>query len=198
MSKAEANQSAILLAIDKLKDVDFDQRCPALGLPTPVGGKLILPVFGTEMTLDLKSFKMKNGAGKPACVGDLILVLHYLLSEVSIKQTGELISFRNLPGGQFYYGPFRSRTVKPLLGRIGNDMEMLEKHLGRFDFERITGGDYAARIHAFGNLYVDLIYHVGDDEFDAAADIVFDACIQRVFDAENAAVMASRICIGLL
>jgi hypothetical protein len=59
-------------------------------------------------------------------------------------------------------------------------------------------GDLPARIHALGNLHLTLVYHLGDDELPPAADVLFDGCIRRVFGAEDAAVMASRICLGLL
>lgn len=199
MSKQEAAAEAIRLSIETLTDVDFNQRCLNLGLNQPVDGRLELRMFATDLVLDLTSFELasKEG-GAPARPADRVLLLYYLQCEVPVKQTGVMISFRNLPGGQFYFGPFQSRTVKPLLGRIGNDMELLRKQLSRFDYTIINGGDYAARIHAVGNLYLDLVYHLGDDEFPPAADVIFDACVQHPFDAENAAVMASRICIGLL
>jgi hypothetical protein len=43
-----------------------------------------------------------------------------------------------------------------------------------------------------------LVYRAGDDEFPASADLLFDACIRRVFCAEDAAVLGSRVCLGLL
>ena len=199
MSKQQATEESIRLSIETLTDVDFDQRCPNLGLNQPVDGRLELRMFAIDLVLDLMTFELvAQEGGAPARPADRVLLLHYLQCEFPVEQTGEMISFRNLPGGQFYFSPFQSRTVKPLLVRIGNDVELLRKQLSRFDYTIINGGDYAARIHAVGNLYIDLVYHLGDDEFPPAADVIFDACVQRPFDAENAAVMASRICIGLL
>ncbi|MHB9138667.1 MAG: DUF3786 domain-containing protein, partial [Victivallaceae bacterium] len=43
-----------------------------------------------------------------------------------------------------------------------------------------------------------LIYRAGDDEFPPEAEVLFDAAVKRVYVAEDAAVMAGRICIGLL
>lgn len=199
MSKQQAIEEAIRLSINILRDVDFNQRCPNLGLNQPVDGRLELRMFAKNLVLDLTTFDLvTKEAEVPVRPADKVLLLHYLQCEFPVKQTGKMISFRNFPGGQFYFGPFQSRTVKPLLGRIANDMELLQKQLSRFDYTIISGGDFAARIHAVGNLYIDLVYHLGDDEFPPAAHVIFDTCIQIPFDAENAAVMASRICIGLL
>ena len=49
-----------------------------------------------------------------------------------------------------------------------------------------------------GNLHVTLVYRAGDSEFGPAADLLFDACAKRVLCAEDAAWLASRICLGLL
>jgi hypothetical protein len=199
MSKQIAQQEALRLAIEKLEHVDLTARCSSLGLSAPENGIVRLRVFGTDMILQQSGLQLiKAETGGPAKLSDRILVLHYLLCESPISLAGELVSFRSFPEGQFYWQPFLSRTVKPLLGRIGNDLDLLRKHLQRFDWEEVSMGDFGARIHALGELYVTLVYHLGDDEFPPTADVLFDACITQVFVAEDVAVLASRICIGLL
>jgi hypothetical protein len=199
MSKQIAQKEAIRLAIEELENVDLTARCPSLGLSVPDNGTLRLRVFGMNCILQQSDFQLINAdTGDPAKLSDRILVLHYLLCDVPISPTNEPISFRALPGGQFYWQPFLSRTVKPLIARIGNDLELLRKNLQRFDWEEVTMGVFGARIHAIGKFYVTLVYHLGDDEFPPTADTLFDACIKQVFVAEDVAVLASRICLGLL
>jgi hypothetical protein len=38
----------------------------------------------------------------------------------------------------------------------------------------------------------------GDEEFGPAAEILFDACVRRVFTTEEVAHLTSCICLGLL
>jgi hypothetical protein len=85
-----------------------------------------------------------------------------------------------------------------LVQRIGNDLQLLKKNLGRFDWEPLAIGDFAARVHVIGRLYLTLIYRLGDEEFPAEADVLFDPDVQRVYNAEDASVLAGRICLGLL
>ena len=124
--------------------------------------------------------------------------MHYLACDLLIELGGDLLSFRDLSGGEFYFGPFQSRTVKPLAESFGNDLDRMKRRLRRFDHVFTEHGDLGARVHGLGHLWITLIYRMGDEEFPAAADVLFDPCIKRVFGAEDAAVMASRICIGLL
>ena len=179
---------AIEIAVDKLKQLDA---------PLKLSGNI--RVFGRDMILDPETFTLTlTQDEKPAKPADRLLVLHYLLCDLPVKATGKLISFRDFTGGQFYYQPFLSRTVNPLVGRFGNDLDGLKKNLDRFDWEELKIGDFSAKIKTFGELALTLIYHLGDDEFPAAAEVLFDSCVKKVFEAEDATVLASRVCIGLL
>jgi hypothetical protein len=192
-------EKAVELAVQTLSTVDLDSRCSNLGLPGPENGQLDLRIFGADARLNIDGWTLTSrSSGEPARPGDLVLLLHYLACTLPVEPTGELISFRSFPGGQFYFGVFQARSAAPLVGRIGNDLDTLKKHLDRFDHELTEHGDLGARIHVMGNLHLTLVYHLGDDEFPAAADILFDSCFKRALGAEDAAVLASRICIGLL
>ncbi len=199
MPQKTVYEAAVRDAVEKLGKVDLAERCTSLGLSKPQDGILKLRAFGMDMVLRLSDFQLfPADSDKPAKISDRILVLHYLLCDLPVQQTGELISFRQMDSGQFYWPAFLSRSVRPLVERIGNDLELLKKNLGRFDWEPVSLGDFAACIHAVGKVYVTLIYRIGDDEFPASADLLFDSSIKRVYPTEDAAVLASRICLGLL
>lgn len=192
-------EAAIEVAVAKLETVDLAERCPKLGLSPPASGAIDLRLFGSDARLNVESWGLTlQPSGRPGRPQDLVLLLHYLCCDLTVEPTGELVSYRSLPGGQFYFDVFQARSAAPLAARIGNDLERLKRNLGRFDHELTEHGDLGARIHAMGNLHLTLVYHLGDDELPAAADILFDTCFRRALGAEDAAVMASRICLGLL
>ena len=195
MSWEKAHREAICIAVEKLREVDMDSRCRLLGLSKPQGGSVPLRAFGIDMVLSLPEFKLFEAvSGERVKSGDRILVLHYLLCDLPVEETGELISFRELAGGQFYWEPFCSRTVRPLVKKIGNDLERLKGNLDRFDWKPVKLGDLGARIHAIGKLYCTIVYRLGDEEFPASADFLFDSSFKRVYNAEDTVVLAGRIC----
>jgi hypothetical protein len=199
MPKKSGYESAVRAAVEKLEKIKLTERCNRLGLPEPQDGIIKLRVFGTDMRLRLLDYQLiLADSEQPAKISDRILVLHYLLCDLPILDTDELISFRQMDSGQFYLPAFLSRSVGPLAARIGNDLALLKKNLNRFDWGPVSMGDLGARIHAVGKVYVTLVYRLGDEEFPASADILFDAGIKRVYPTEDAAVLASRICLGLL
>jgi hypothetical protein len=198
MSKQDAQTEAVRQAVGKLKQVDLPARCAALKLPAPVDGRLKLRAFGIDFELTADTFELLvRKTGAPAKEADRILILHLLLCELPLTPSDELITFRDFPGGAFYLEPFLSRTVRPLVKRYGNRLDDLKAAMNRFDFQLLEHGDFSARIHAVGCLYVTLIYRLGDDEFPAEAELFFNAPVKRAFCAEDAAVLAGRICFGL-
>ena len=199
MSKASAQHEAIRQAIEKLHDVDLSARCASLGLPLPdAQGKLHLRAFATDFVLDTSDFSLLNAkTGESAKDGDRILVLHFLLCEWPLRPSEKLVTFREFPGGMFYLEPFLSRSVRPLVKRYGNRLDELRAALARFDHELLELGDLRARIHTIGCLYVTLVYRLGDDEFPTEAELFFNAPTKRALCAEDAAVLAGRICFGL-
>jgi hypothetical protein len=198
MSKQDAQIEAVRQAVEKLQSVDLPTRCALLKLPAPEDGRVALRAFGTDFTLAADTFELLNAkTGASAKETDRILILHLLLCELPLTPSEELITFRDFPGGTFYLDPFLSRSVRPLAKRYGNRIEELKTAVGRFDFQPLEIGDFSARIHAVGCLYVTLIYRLGDEEFPAEAELFFNAPVKRAFCAEDAAVLAGRICFGL-
>lgn len=197
MSKEQGQSDAIRRAKELLGSVDMSLRFAAAGFERPKNGNVQFRAFGMDVTLDEK-FDCFDACGKMIKPGDHILILHYLLCDKPIEPTGEFITFRDMPGGQFYWQPFLSRSINPLLARTGNDLDALRVKLARFDHTFADAGDLSAVIHCIGKLELMLVYHRGDEEFGPAAEVLFDSCIKRVYCSEDAAFLASRICLGLL
>lgn len=199
MSKEDGYGDAVRLAVEKLRQVDMAARCAALGLGQPQVDGLSLRAFGLDLELRFSDFQLfRKGSDVPFKVFDRILILHYLLYDRPVVFSGQLISFRDFTAGPFYWKPFCTRSVRPLEKRFGNNIQQLQQNLNRFDWVPVAIGDLGARIHVIGNLYVTLIYRLGDDELPPAADLLFDAAIKPIYNAEDAAVLGSRICLGLL
>lgn len=199
MAKEIARKQAAEDAARRLRGIDWPTRCGALGLPSPRDNRIELRILDRECALSLEDLGLAERSTGRAAPEDLrILLLHYLANDVPVVPSGRMVSFRDFPGGRFYGGPFRARSVAPLIKAVGNDLEALRAALAALEWEEVEGGDLGARIRAFGNVIVFLVYRTGDEEFAPTADVLFDASAQRVLAAEDAAVLAQYCCIGLL
>jgi hypothetical protein len=199
-NKQRALLDAIELAATKLRTLDLATQCRWAGLPAPsVDGAVHIQTFGQDLRLTPPDFAATNIAtGQPARPTDRLLALHYLLCERPIRLAGELIGFRDLPGGPFYLPSFVQRTTGALVERFHNDLDGLRANLSRFAWAPREMGDLAAEIQAVGLVSVTLVYHRGDEEFAPSAEVFFDSAIRHVFNAEDVTVLASRVCLGLL
>jgi len=198
VSKVEARKEAIRMAVEKLRGVDIPARCAQLKLPQPENGILKFRAFAINFELNIETFELiKQPSGDPAKDRDHLLVLHFLLCEQPLQPSNELIHFRDFPGGMFYLEPFLSRTARPLAERYGNNFAKLKETLSYLDYEEVDLGDFGAQIHCIGCLYLTLICRAGDDEFPAEVELLFNLPTKRALCAEDAVVMAERVCFRL-
>lgn len=202
--KQQAEQDAIRLAIRKLAALDdWPARCARLGLSDPAasGGAIRIAVMGATLELRTPGFEaVVLGTGKPPKPADHLLALHYLLGEFPLAPAGEWITFREFPGGRFYWEPFLARSINPMVKRIGNNLELLREHLRRFGatVEPLADGGLQATVQALGAIELRLAYRLGDDEFPPSAELLYDARARRLLCAEDAAALAGRFCLGML
>ncbi len=191
---------AVSRAIEQLSKVNIEGRCERLGIDIRKNGNaLTFTSLGREVALVPGSFEILEAAsGLPVSGVEHLLILHYLLCEAGPIPTGEPISFRDFPGGAFYYGPFRGRTAVPLVRAIGNDLSLLRDRLDRLEWHKGEWGDTGAVIRVFGRVSVILVYHKGDDEFPPDADILFDSSLRRIFSADDISALAGLVCSRLI
>ncbi|MBN1542596.1 DUF3786 domain-containing protein [candidate division KSB1 bacterium] len=173
--------------------------CRYLGLPEPGPDGLHVRLLGQERLLKLPTFELidrqSEQKAKPA---DHLLLLHLLLCEAPVRMSDEWISFRDLPGGLFYWHPFQSRSLEPLARHFGNELRRLERCLQCFDTQPLGIGDLGARIAVLGTLQTALIYRLGDAEFAPAVDMLFAPAFRHILPTEDVAVLAERICWMLI
>lgn len=211
----EAREEAIRRAKARLAELlssgseSAEERCSRLGLGHPSGKLLEFRAFGSPARFDLSTLDLRGAGGEELPQADRILFYHYLACESAPRPGGDPVSFRGFPGGAFYWEPFRSRTALPLAARFGADLGRgapgLRSALARFDWSELALGDFGARVHGFGNLYLILAAYAPEAPGAAGAaglgadfNVLFESAALRAFGAEDAAAFASRICLALL
>ncbi len=198
-NRSRANRIAIERAAERLADVDMRARSVLHGFAPPgVDGEIRVAAYGSDVRLlPPYTVAVHADSGKPAHPVDHLLVLRYLLCDTALDADGPPVSFRDLPGGQFYWEPFLSRTVLPLAATIGNRLDSLRERLDGLGAAPFAGGDVGGRVACIGRLGISLAYYAGDDEFPPSAAIFFDVSVRRAFSTDDAAAMAQRLC-GIL
>ena len=125
-----------------------------------------------------------------------ILLLHYLSRKLKglPQPTGEWISFKQLDGGQFYYSVFRKRVLEPIIKKYGERPEGLISELTkRFKGKEVKEADASIVFEVFDGIPLFIKLWRGDEEFGAAANLLFDKSISEIFCTEDAVITAEVV-----
>ena len=98
---------------------DIKERCRIAGaewMPSEEGGEIYLSYFNTtcQITLPDLEFSLKESK-ENINLSNRILIIHYLNGVKDISGGNKLISFKEIPSGEFYYPAFARRSIEPLL-----------------------------------------------------------------------------------
>lgn len=198
MPRDAARTQALGMSVRKLDAVDLEVRCDRLGLSRGGGGDVLVPLLGEDVVVRPGSWDVVTGAGEAVHPDERLLVLRYLCFERRLTPEGTLISFRELPGGQFYYGPFEARTSGMLVSRFGRDLDSLRAALASVGYPTAGMGDVSARIAGLGAVELAMVYHGSDEEFGPSATVLFGDAARHALSTEDAAVLASRMCLRIM
>ena len=129
---------------------------------------------------------------------EYILILHYLKNKYIPKKNDSFISYREMPGGAFYYKPFKARSTDMLVSVIQNDIDRLKSNLSQFDYTFEKNNDLTVVIRPLGVLEMLLVYNMSDEEFPAEAELFFDSSIKQIYSTDNVAALAHVVCKKLM
>ncbi len=122
-----------------------------------------------------------------------ILFLHYLINARGTPLKNEWITFKELPGGQIYTGPYQKRTLHPLLQNFGAQPEKLVALAQTLGGQHSTFGDYAVTLYPFPRVPLVFVLWAGDEEFPPSANILYDASAADYLPTEDYALLPGLI-----
>jgi len=122
-----------------------------------------------------------------------ILILHYLTNAMGSPLSGELVAYKDIPGGDKYFPVFKKRVEMPVLKTYGQNPEGFEKACSALGGDRISMGDIAFRFQAFSRIPITYIYWKGDEEFPASIQVLFDSSVKDYLPLEDIVFLAEML-----
>jgi hypothetical protein len=204
MARLDDYEESFRLAADELKRADLSYLAAKAGMEIPMseGGevRMRLAFLGSPFVIRVAERVEVGRAGSmdKASLPEQILICHYVLRAPEEPETGRLITFRQIPDGQFYFDAFRRRTRDPFLAAFGADKNLFKTCGETLGGKLIEGGDMAMAFQVFPRVAVQLILWTGDDEFPPEASILFDENMRHGLSAEDIAVMTGMLVYRLM
>ena len=181
---------------------DLKERCRIAGAewkPFEDGGTIYLPYFHTtcQITIPrLKFFLTKNR--ESINLSNQILILHYLNGVKDIPCENKLISFKEIPSGEFYYPAFARRSIEPLLKTFSKNFQAFKSIAEGLGGKPVATGDAGIKISVFPRVPITLVLWFADSEFPPDLQILFDASITEFLSTEDIAVLSQEVMIRMI
>jgi hypothetical protein len=195
-------QNALSLARAKLRSLDPAETCRNAGaqwLPLAEDNKIILPVFLRNIVVTHPDGMIGYEEGENnISLQEQGLILHYLLGVKDMPLTGEWITFREIPSGEFYYQPFLKRAQVPLVATFGSNHESFRNAGVQLGGRDAKMGDTSMTFLPFPKVPVTVMLWKGDEEFSPDGNILFNSSIKHFLSGEDIAVLAGIVIYKLM
>ncbi|MDR1872712.1 MAG: DUF3786 domain-containing protein [Deltaproteobacteria bacterium] len=194
-------KNAQVLAIQELKALDPEQVAEKSGAKW-ANGQFSLPFMNRLALVTAPDYGLTwadQKDGEEFSLTDGVLVLHYLLGAKGLEPQGEMVAYRQIPGGEFYTHAFRRRAEIPLTQVFGHKPGLFTKAAPLMGGELKSGlGDEAAVFRVLPHLDILLLIHHGDEEFDPDGQVLFDKNIVHYLNIEDVAWLGSALVYRLM
>lgn len=121
------------------------------------------------------------------------LFLHYLATAGGDSLQNEWITFKELPGGAIYTGPYQNRTIKPFLKYFGEQPRRFQKIAASLGGISAAFGDLCMILRPFPRVPIGFVLWEGDEEFPPSANILYDASASSYLPTEDYALLPGLI-----
>ena len=188
------------LAVRNPKDVGQLSRVDHGPAPGGRGFRLEFEFIGRPHVVEMPEVSVSlRDSEEEVPLTEQVLMLHYLNHAKGVPLSGESITYREIPAGEFYYSAFVKRAEAPMLSVFGPNPGLLEKVASLIGGRPVAGpGDAAAVFQALPMIPITLVVWGGDDEFEPSGKILFDKSVSHYLPTEDIAWLSGMVVYRLL
>jgi len=151
--------------------------------------ELTLVFFGDPYSITFPEIEIASSRKQTISLVSRIILLHYLIRADGTELRGDLVPYKEIPGGMMYSGVFQKRVVDPLIGLYGYDPERFLKAGIAMGGEGAAFGDVSFSLAVLPRVSITLVLWKGDEEFPPSIQVLFDRSIDRYLSLEDVVVL---------
>ena len=163
------------------------------------GNTIYLHLWGKPVCLKLTEYTALDAVTwHPLRPDKEMLLLYYFTTADGTPETGQWISFADLPGGRFYNQAFQGYSGHELAKAFGSDKAAFECAAASLDGRPYPIGDAAFLFHVLPRVALLVVYWQGDEgddniAFPASCQILFDSSAGHYLPTDACAVLGSTL-----
>jgi len=186
-------------AWDDLRQVNIPEICRLAAVPPPDSrGHVWVPLLRENFAVHLEEEQVLLAGTEPARPDKGLIVLHYLIGAMSVEPTGNLVSFRELRGGDVYWKAYEGRSITRLQDFFGDRPEALHEAVRGMEHKKAPMGDVGYVITALPKVPVTVTVWGSDDELSASANVLWDETVRFLLPTEDVAVLGGIVASELI
>lgn len=191
-------EPALKEALNNLRDIDLEYQCRVCRARYDEERSCaVVPFLGQEYRAGLADGEV-YGADGPVPVIRRLIILHYLMRSNGTRPSGNMITFREVPEGKFYFASFYDRALRPFLAAFGRTPDVLRERGMKAGWRRCNVGDVCLETNALPLVPIRLVLWCGDEELTPEASMLFDSTVSEHLHTEDIALLAEEVVNGVI
>ena len=194
LQKQKYYRQAFDLACQQIKALDPRERAEKSGVhfdegPKGKGGRISLSLFNARYVIEFPDLRISSKDKKVVSLVTKIILLHFLIKADGRPLSGQLVPYKEIPGGMLYAGVFARRAVEPLIPVFGQSPGRFLDAGFRLGGHKAEYGDVSFELMALPRISITYILWKGDEEFPATIQLLFDRSVEGYLSLEDIVVV---------
>jgi hypothetical protein len=194
LKKQRYYRQAFDIACQQIKALDPRERAEKSGAhfkegPTGKGGRISLSLFNARYAIDFPDLLISSKDKKVVSLVTKIILLHFLIKADGRPLSGQLVPYKEIPGGMLYAGVFARRAVEPLIPVFGQSPGRFLDAGFRLGAHKAEYGDVSFELMALPRIPITYILWKGDEEFPPTVQLLFDRSVEGYLSLEDIVVV---------
>jgi hypothetical protein len=161
-------------------------------------GVIVVNYWGQAARIPWSTLQPMSDSGGPLSSFDAAMLLHHLRSSDGAAPAGRWISFRELPGGEFYHQAYLGYTGGRLARAFGPRPDEFDAVASSFGDRLEAPAPHTWRFTPLPRVLLAACLWPGDDEVPAQASVLFDENAGRHLPTDGLALLGAGLTGRLL
>jgi hypothetical protein len=192
IQKQKNYRQAFELACQEIQSLDPAAMAARSGASYDVKNgaeELTLVFFGDPYVISFPDIRIASPKKQTISLVTRIMLLHYLMHADGTEPRGDLVPYKDIPGGMLYAGVFERRVTDPLLRVFGRIPERFLQAGLAMGGEARALGDISFSVTVLPRVPITFVFWRGDEEFPPSIQTLFDRVIGSYLSLEDIVVL---------
>jgi hypothetical protein len=156
-------------------------------------GEFRLSLFDTPLVGAYPNLTFYSAAGDELPNFQQALLLYYFFTADAAPQTGNYVSFADLPAGRIYAQAFQGYSGAELVKAFGENLDLFKKICHKLGGQPLQVGSAAFSFQALPQVPLQVVYWLGDEDFPSSCAVLFDASATHYLPIDGCAILGSQL-----